>query len=281
MDVLTTVPAMRSAARAAKAAGRSIGFVPTMGSLHEGHLSLMRLARQRADVLVASIFVNPLQFGPNEDLGRYPRALAQDTAMCEFCGVDYLFCPAAADMYAPDRSVFVDEISLSQGLCGASRAGHFRGVLTVVAKLFNLVMPDVAVFGQKDAQQAAVIKRMVRDLNYGIEIVVAPIVREPDGLAMSSRNTYLAPEDRSQALWLSRTLGHAVAAAAQGVDASQSLDGAMRALLAQNAPGVAVEYIAIVDGETLKPVDRVRSGTLIAIAAKVGKTRLIDNVVLE
>ncbi len=280
MDVLRTVVAMQAASRSARKAGGRIGFVPTMGFLHEGHLSLMRLARERCDVLAVSIFVNPTQFGPNEDLDQYPRDFERDAALCESCGVDVLFFPPVDEMYAADSSVFVDENLLSAGLCGANRAGHFQGVLTVVAKLFNMVLPDVAVFGQKDAQQAALIQRMVRDLNFPIEVVVAPIVREPDGLAMSSRNTYLSAEARAQALWLSRALGEAEAGAVGGNADSATLEAGMRALLEREAPDVEIAYIAIVSAESLVPVDTAGPGTLIAIAARVGKTRLIDNTVL-
>ncbi len=280
MNILRTVAEMQEASRSARRAGHRIGFVPTMGFLHEGHLSLMRLAREQCDVLVASIFVNPTQFGPGEDLDKYPRDFERDADLCECCGVDVLFFPPVDEMYAADSSVFVDETLLSAGLCGASRAGHFRGVLTVVAKLFNMVLPDVAVFGQKDAQQAALIQRMVRDLNFPIKIVIAPIVREPDGLAMSSRNTYLSAEERAQALWLSRALAKAEAGAAVGSAESAALEAGMRSLLRHEAPGVEIEYIAIVNEASLAPVDTAEPGTLIAIAARVGKTRLIDNVVL-
>jgi pantoate--beta-alanine ligase len=280
MKVISTIAAMQAVAREVHGTGRSIGLVPTMGFLHEGHLSLMHLARERADILVASIFVNPTQFGPNEDLALYPRNLARDTALCASSGVDYLFCPSTSEMYASDCTVFVDEDTLSTGLCGASRAGHFRGVLTVVAKLFNMVLPDVAVFGQKDAQQAALIQRMVRDLNFPIEIVVAPIVREPDGLAMSSRNTYLSADERAEALWLHRALDQAKASAAAGAASRAVLVSDMRALLAREAPGVNIEYIEVVAAVSLVPVDSAVPGVLIAIAAKVGKTRLIDNIIL-
>ncbi len=280
MDVLRTVAEMQAVSRRAMQAGQRIGFVPTMGFLHEGHLSLMRQARRQCDLLVASIFVNPTQFGPNEDLDQYPRDFERDAALCEACGVDVIFFPPVDEMYASDSSVYIDEDLLSKGLCGASRAGHFRGVLTVVAKLFNMVQPDVAVFGQKDAQQAALIRRMVRDLNFPIEIIVAPTVREPDGLAMSSRNTYLSDEEREQALSLNRSLEKAKSLFKGGETSSQRLDETMRAQIRKEGPMVDVEYIAIVDGESLEPVDVVAPGTLIALAARVGKTRLIDNVVV-
>jgi pantoate--beta-alanine ligase len=280
MNVLKSVSAMQSASLGCRQAGRRVGFVPTMGFLHDGHLSLMRIARERADVLVASIFVNPTQFGPNEDLDQYPRDLERDMELCESCGVDLLFCPPVEEMYAPDATVFVDEHDLAMGLCGASRGGHFRGVLTVVAKLFNMVLPDVAVFGQKDAQQAALIRRMVRDLNFPVEIVVGPIVREADGLAMSSRNSYLSDDERAEALWLHRALAEAERQVGLGATESSVLVESMCALLACEAPGVAVEYIEVVDAESLVPAEVAGAGSLIAIAARVGKTRLIDNVVL-
>ena len=280
MDILRTVGEMQSVSRDAGKAGSRIGFVPTMGFLHEGHLSLMRLAREQCDLLVVSIFVNPTQFGPNEDLDQYPRDLERDVALCESCGVDIVFFPPVDEMYAGDSSVYIDEDQLSAGLCGSSRKGHFRGVLTVVAKLFNMVRPDIAVFGQKDAQQAALIRRMVRDLNFPVNVVVAPIIREPDGLAMSSRNTYLSPEERAQALWLNRVLVEAKASIDKGTPSSRALEAGMRSLLDSQAPGVDVEYIAIVDGDSLEPIDEAGAGTLIAIAARVGKTRLIDNVVV-
>jgi pantoate--beta-alanine ligase len=251
-----------------------------MGFLHEGHLSLMKVARRRADIIVVSIFVNPTQFGPNEDLDRYPRDLDRDKKLCESCGVDFLFFPAVEDMYGDDASVYVDEEEMSAGLCGASRSGHFRGVLTVVAKLFNMVAPDVAVFGQKDAQQAALIKRMVRDLNFPIEIITAPIVREPDGLAMSSRNTFLSSEERQQALWLSKSLQLAESMVERGEHDCAVIKSAMRKLLAENAPGIKFEYVAIVDAVSLRPQKNISGETLVALAARVGNTRLIDNIIV-
>jgi len=281
MEIITTVSAMQSIARDMRRSGRRIGFVPTMGFLHDGHLELMRAARKKSDVLVASIFVNPTQFGPNEDFECYPRDAERDQSLCESVGVDYLFFPPVEEVYASDASVYVDEEQLSVGLCGGSRKGHFRGVLTVVAKLFNMVLPDVAVFGQKDAQQAALIRRMVRDLNFPIDIVVAPIVREPDGLAMSSRNAYLSDSEREQALWLSRSLQLAESMVAAGTFAAHELECAMRDFLAINASEVELEYIAIVDAVGLQPLEAVEGETLIALAARVGKTRLIDNIILN
>jgi pantoate--beta-alanine ligase len=281
MEIITTVSAMQSIARDMRRSGRRIGFVPTMGFLHDGHLELMRTARKKSDVLVASIFVNPTQFGPNEDFECYPRDAERDQSLCESVGVDYLFFPPVEEVYASDASVYVDEEQLSVGLCGGSRKGHFRGVLTVVAKLFNMVLPDIAVFGQKDAQQAALIRRMVRDLNFPIDIVVAPIVREADGLAMSSRNAYLSDSEREQALWLSHSLQLAESMVAAGTFDAHELECAMRDFLAINASEVELEYIAIVDAVGLQPLEAVEGETLIALAARVGKTRLIDNIMLN
>jgi len=271
---------MQSISRDSHNAGLRVGFVPTMGFLHEGHLSLIGLAREQADVIVVSIFVNPTQFGPNEDLDRYPRDLERDKVLCESCGVDYLFFPAVDDVYPADSSVFVDENKVSSGLCGAGRPGHFRGVLTVVAKLFNMVLPDIAVFGQKDAQQAAVIKRMVRDLNFPVEIVVGPIVREDDGLAMSSRNTFLSADERAQALWLNKALQLAESMVKDGNSESLAIEFAMLNLLDKKAHDIKPEYIAIVDATSMKPVNMAGEGILIAIAARIGKTRLIDNMIM-
>ncbi len=281
MDVLTTVASMQSASRNLTLARRSIGLVPTMGFLHDGHLSLVRIARKHSDVVVVSIFVNPTQFGPGEDLDRYPRDFERDCRLCEDSGVDIIFAPPVDEMYVDDASVFVDEKFLATGLCGASRDGHFRGVLTVVAKLFNMVQPDIAVFGQKDAQQAALIKRMVRDLNFPVDVMIGPIVREADGLAMSSRNSYLSPEDRADALWLHRSLEMAERKLAGGAVESSAIIKDMRSLIAKAAPKIDVEYIEVVDGVTLKPLEVIRSGSLIALAARVGQTRLIDNIIFR
>jgi pantoate--beta-alanine ligase len=273
-----TVAELRERLAVVRAAGRRIGFVPTMGALHEGHLSLMRLAGQSTDHVVVSIFVNPTQFGPDEDLASYPRTLARDEQLCRSVGVETVFAPAASSMYAADASVRVVERSLSTGLCGASRPGHFDGVATVVCKLFNIVQPDVAVFGQKDAQQLALIRRMVRDLDMPVEIVAAPIVRESDGLAMSSRNSYLTQDERERALCLSRGLrGVERYFSAGGNDVAVTRD----MLIAEvSAVGGELDYVACVDAETLDVVPSLRSGTLVALAVRIGTTRLIDNVVL-
>jgi len=258
--------------------GRRIGFVPTMGYLHAGHLSLVDEAKKQADVVVVSIFVNPTQFGPQEDFATYPRDEQRDMTLCQEAGVAAVFLPAPATMYASDASVFVDETTLQHGLCGAKRPGHFRGVCTVVAKLFNIVLPDVAVFGQKDFQQAAIIRRMVRDLNFPVSIVVAPTLREPDGLAMSSRNVYLNAEERKQALGLNRTLDVVTASLNAGESSAETLRHQMCEILEQH--GLRIDYAEIVDADTLAPVKDVAQGHVALIAAYCGKTRLIDNRVL-
>ncbi len=261
-------------AKARVRAGRRIGLVPTMGYLHEGHLSLVAAAKKKgADEIVVSVFVNPVQFGPNEDYAKYPRDEKADLAKCRAAGATAVFFPTPENMYLPRHSVYVNEETLSAGLCGARRPGHFRGVCTVVAKLFNLVTPDFAVFGQKDYQQAQVIKRMVRDLNFGLEVVVAPIVREPSGLARSSRNTYLSDDERARALALSRALA--------GVTAGKSAASEIRRVTKfLEKAGLVVDYVAAVDGETLEPVKKLAKGNCVLLAVYDGKTRLIDNRVL-
>jgi pantoate--beta-alanine ligase len=280
MDLISSATEMQQRALALRAAGRRIALVPTMGYLHEGHLSLVRLARKRADVVILSLFVNPTQFGPNEDFSRYPRDFERDRALCEKAGVDLLFAPEKESMYVADASVRVTEECLSRGLCGASRPGHFSGVTTVVAKLFNLCQPHVAVFGEKDAQQIRVIRRMVRDLDFPVEIVGAPIVREPDGLAMSSRNVLLKPEHRRQAVCLRRALDVAKRLVALSERNPDGLRAAMEAEIAV-APDAVIDYIAIVDDYSLEPVVRVKRPVLVALAVKFGNVRLIDNEVLK
>ena len=256
--------------RRQKLAGRKIALVPTMGYLHEGHLSLIAAAKRKgADEIVVSVFVNPVQFCPGEDYEKYPRDEQADLAKCRRAGATAVFFPTPANMYLDRHSVYVEETELSQGLCGARRPGHFRGVCTVVAKLFNLAHPDFAVFGQKDYQQAQIVRRMVRDLNFDLEVVVAPIVREPSGLARSSRNTYLSEGERAQALAISRGL----AALKPGARLS-----ALAARLAR--AGLKVDYVECVDAETLEPRRRVAEGCCVLVAAYCGKTRLIDNRVL-
>jgi pantoate--beta-alanine ligase len=262
---------------AARTRGERIAVVPTMGYLHDGHLSLMREARRRAAMVVATIFVNPTQFGPTEDLSRYPRDFARDCAMMETVPVDVVFAPAAADMYPPRAQTWVEVTELTRGLCGKGRPGHFRGVTTIVAKLFNLVKPHLAFFGEKDFQQLRAIQQMVADLNFDIEVVPMPIVRERDHLAMSSRNAYLTPEQRCDALALSRAL----AAARKNFSCARSAEELVRvATKILRRPGIAIEYVEVVDAETLEPAASLEAPVLMAIAARVGKTRLIDNVVL-
>jgi len=276
---ITAVPDLRSWTRAQRAAGRRIGFVPTMGYLHEGHLALVDEARRLADSLILSIFVNPLQFGPAEDLARYPRDLPRDRALASARGVDALFVPTVADMYPPGSEVRVSPGLIADRWEGAARPGHFTGVLTVVAKLFHLVEPDVACFGQKDIQQLTLVRRMVRDLDWPVEIVAVPTVREPDGLALSSRNAYLGAEDRGRAVVLSRALQTAHQAWRGGETRAPALEGRMRQVLGTE-PTVAVEYISIADSDALAPVATADERTVVAIAARIGGTRLIDNIKL-
>lgn len=265
--------------RARKSAGKKIALVPTMGYLHEGHLSLIAEARRRkADEIVVSVFVNPVQFGPNEDYAKYPRDEKADLAKCRAAGATAVFFPTPSNMYLDRHSTYVVEEDLSKGLCGARRPGHFRGVCTVVAKLFNLAHPDFAVFGQKDYQQAQVVKRMVRDLNFDLDIVVAPIVREPSGLARSSRNTYLSASEREAALVLSRSL--AALKAAASVSPRPAKSALAKVAAAIEKAGLKVDYVECVDAETLENAKRVASGTCVLVAAYDGKTRLIDNVLI-
>jgi pantoate--beta-alanine ligase len=281
MKTLHTAAEMRAASAEGRSRGQSVGFVPTMGALHDGHLSLVRAARERCDVVVTSIFVNPTQFGPTEDFAKYPRTLESDSAQLAQEKVDLLFAPATEEMYPPGATTFVNVEGLSERLDGRSRPGHFRGVTTIVNKLFHIVQPDFAFFGQKDAAQVAVIQKMVRDLGIPVEIVVCPIVREADGLAMSSRNAYLSPEDRQRALILQRALRAVEAAYQQGERSIVALRQIAEEVFAQE-PKVVVDYIELVDPSTLKPRGAVvTGGELVAVAAKVGATRLIDNIVLR
>jgi pantoate--beta-alanine ligase len=279
MRTITSLGDMSEAVRLARASGRTVGLVPTMGFLHEGHLSLVRASRSRTDVTVVSIFVNPLQFGPREDFRDYPRDLARDSAMLEAEGVDILFCPEAGEMYPPGFQTFVEVRDLQDKLCGRSRPGHFRGVCTVVLKLFEIVRPEAAFFGQKDAQQAVIIKRFVRDLDLDVAVEVCPIVREPDGLALSSRNTYLGPDERRAATVLWRGLEEARKAYGAGERRSDVL-GKLVADLVAAEPLARPDYIAVVDPETLDPLDRVDGRALVALAVFIGRTRLIDNILL-
>jgi len=279
MKVIHDVQEMQSVSRAAAVQGLTVGFVPTMGALHEGHLSLVRLAREHASVVVVSIFVNPLQFGPTEDFEQYPRTLDADCARLQGEGVDIVFAPSAAQMYPSDATTVVHVEGLSDKLDGRSRPGHFRGVSTVVAKLFHIVQPACAVFGQKDAAQVAVLRRMVRDLNMGIELIIAPIVREADGLALSSRNAYLTSEQRKQALVLHRALEQIAALAASGERNASKLRATALAVISSE-PAAQLDYFEIIDPNTLEPLADVTHGALAAVAATFGSTRLIDNILL-
>lgn len=278
MKIADTVDEVRRQVRAWRAQGQTVGLVPTMGYLHEGHRSLIECAVKENDRVVVSVFVNPMQFGPTEDLASYPRDLDRDAAVCEDAGASLVFHPEPEQMYAPDFSSYIDMNTLTGGLCGKSRPTHFRGVCTVVAKLFNIVTPDRAYFGQKDAQQLAVIRHMVSDLSYGIEIVGCPIVREQDGLAKSSRNTYLSPEERKAALVLSRSLGLAEKLLEQGEKDAGVVADAIRHEIEQE-PLARIDYVEIVDYNTLEPVQSTEGEILAAIAVYIGKTRLIDNYV--
>ena len=278
MEILETPEEMRRFADDAARKGRRIGFVPTMGFLHEGHAALIRQSVSRCDSTVVSIFVNPTQFGPNEDLAQYPRDLERDQALCHRLGTAVLFVPEPSEIYPTGYCTFVDPGPLGEPLCGRFRPGHFRGVATVVAKLFNIVQPDLAFFGQKDLQQTVVIRRMVRDLNLPVDIVVAPTLREADGLALSSRNTYLAPEERTRSLALSKGLFAAQEAFEGGErDSDRLLALARKPLSAVDE----VQYLELVDAATLDPVvGEVRRMSALCVAARVGRTRLIDNVLL-
>lgn len=274
-EILRTADQVRECVRALRSRGQKLALVPTMGYLHEGHLSLMREGKRRAQVCAASLFVNPRQFGPNEDLGRYPRDEAGDLEKCRRVGVDFLWAPEAAEVYPKGFQTSVKVAELEKGLCGASRPHHFEGVATVVAKLFNVFRPDVALFGQKDYQQLKIIERLNRDLDFGIEIVGMPIVRESDGLAMSSRNAYLTPEERARALGLSRAIRAAEHMRENGeLRAARLLDAARAELEAVQAR---IDYLALVDPETLEPLETAEGPARILVAAFVGKTRLIDN----
>lgn len=279
MEVINRIEAGRERIRAARAAGKRIGVVPTMGALHEGHLSLMRRAAAECDFVVTTIFVNPTQFGPNEDLARYPRDLEADCRLAEGAGVDLVLAPPVAEVYRPGAATWVTVDGLDTRLEGASRPGHFRGVATVVAKLFNMTLPDRAYFGMKDYQQLQVIRRMTRDLDVPLEIVPCETVREADGLAMSSRNRYLSPEGRATALSISRSLAAARERLAVGERSPLALAAAARAVL-DAEPGIRIDYVEIADADSLEPITAVERPAVLLIAGWVGTTRLIDNAVL-
>lgn len=280
MDICYTIKDVRERVNAWKREGLTVGFVPTMGYLHEGHKSLMEAARANNDRVVVSVFVNPMQFGPNEDLESYPRDFEKDSALCESVGVDLIFRPEPEEMYADGFCSYVDMNGLTTELCGKSRPIHFRGVQTVVLKLFNIVKPDRAYFGQKDAQQLAVIKRMVKDLNVDTEIVGCPIVREADGLAKSSRNTYLNPNERKAALILSRSLKLGRELIENGETDSNAVIKAITDSI-NTEPLAKIDYVDVVDFDTITPVDKIGKSVLVAIAVYIGKTRLIDNFIIE
>ncbi|MCF2662738.1 pantoate--beta-alanine ligase [Pseudoflavonifractor phocaeensis] len=278
MQVTTTVAETRALVKSWKKEGKTVGLVPTMGYLHEGHASLIRKCREENNIVVVSVFVNPTQFGPNEDLEAYPRDFQRDSALCESLGADLIFHPEPEEMYQ-DPCAYVSIETLSENLCGRTRPIHFRGVCTVVSKLFHIVAPDKAYFGQKDAQQLAIIRKMVRDLNFDIEIVGCPIIREEDGLAKSSRNTYLNPQERQAALCLSRAVKRGQELIAPGMD-SEAVLSEMRKII-EAEPLAKIDYVSMVDALTMKDVEKVDRDVLVAMAVYIGKTRLIDNFSYE
>ena len=279
MKIVETVKEVREQVKEWKKQGLTVGFVPTMGYLHEGHKSLMDAARKDNDKVVVSIFVNPMQFGPTEDLAAYPRDLDHDAALCQTAGVDLIFHPEPEEMYEKDFCSFVDMTGLTEGLCGKTRPIHFRGVCTVVNKFFNIVTPDRAYFGQKDGQQLAVIKRMVRDLNMDIEIIGCPIVREEDGLAKSSRNTYLSPEERKAALILSKTVALGKELAKTEKDANKVVEAMKKNI--ETEPMAKIDYVEAVDALSMEPVEKLEGTCMLAMAVYIGKTRLIDNTLIN
>lgn len=280
MKIIHTVQEAREAIAQACADGKSIGLVPTMGYFHEGHLSLMKKAREDNGFVVVSVFVNPTQFGPSEDFAAYPRDLAHDAQMAEGVGVDLVFNPPVEEMYPHGYSTYVEVERLTEVLCGARRPGHFRGVTTVVSKLFNIVQPDRAYFGQKDFQQLKVIQRMVRDLNFPLEVIGMPIFREADGLAMSSRNTYLNPDERKAALVLSKTLKYAQELVDSGVTSGAELTSKVEEFI-RREPLADIDYVSLVESENLACINTIEDEAVLALAVRIGKTRLIDNVLLK
>jgi pantoate--beta-alanine ligase len=280
MKIIKSVKEMQAFSEACRTQGRTIAFVPTMGYLHQGHAHLMREGRKLGDVLIVSIFVNPTQFGPGEDFEKYPRDWERDAQLCESVGADVIFAPTAAEMYPQGYQTAITVSQVSQNLCGAARPTHFQGVATVVAKLFNCAKPHVALFGEKDFQQLVVIRRMVQDLNMDIQIIGVPTVREQDGLAMSSRNTYLSADERVSALSLSRGLNRAQELFQQGERRSRVLINTVREMI-EKEPGAAVDYIKVCDIETLQDIETIAGPAVIALAVKIGRARLIDNIVLK
>jgi pantoate--beta-alanine ligase len=280
MTLCVKADEIRAASRSAHAAAKTVGFVPTMGALHQGHLSLVRAAKSQSDVVIVSIFVNPAQFGPNEDFGKYPRTLERDRELLDGEGIDLLFAPSVSEIYPDGAVTYVTVEGMSERLDGASRPGHFRGVTTVLTKLFNIIEPDLAFFGQKDAAQVAIVHRMVRDLKIPVEIVVCPIVRESDGLAMSSRNAYLDNEERKRALVLHGSLMAAEEVFKSGERrASRLIESGLKVFAAE--PAVRLDYFEVVDPESLETVETIARPTLVVVAAYVGTTRLIDNLILS
>jgi len=280
MKIIDSIQRMAMLSKILKKESKTIGLVPTMGYLHDGHLSLIKTAKQHTDVAVVSIFVNPIQFSPKEDLDKYPRDLKRDEEMARLAGADVLFNPSAVDMYPEGYETYVDVERLSASLCGPHRPGHFRGVATVVVKLFGIVKPDIAYFGQKDAQQSVIIKKMVEDLNMDIDIKVLPTVREKDGLAMSSRNIYLSEKERKDALCLIEAISKAEAAVKSGERSASKIIKMMEGIIKEK-PTAKIDYIDAVDTKSLRPVDTISKETLIALAVFVGKTRLVDNAILS
>jgi pantoate--beta-alanine ligase len=277
MDIIRSPAAMTAWSNRKITERRTIALVPTMGSFHDGHLSLMRLTARQADCVVVSLFVNPFQFGPAEDLEQYPRDFERDAALAAQEKIDVLFAPTVEDMYPAGYQTRVMVSELSRGLCGAERPGHFEGVTTVVAKLFNIIRPQLSVFGEKDYQQLTIIRQMVEDLNWNVDIIGHPIIREPDGLAMSSRNAYLSPEEREKARCLSQAIKHARSIISAGQTDVGLLEAEIESLLASSDPAVQVEYIHIVDQNSLKPQSQIDRNSLLTMAVKIGRTRLIDN----
>jgi pantoate--beta-alanine ligase len=280
MNVVTTINEVRDAVAQARKKGLRIGFVPTMGDLHSGHMALVAAAKKQTDFVVVSVFVNPTQFGPNEDYARYTRNLPRDAELCTAAGVDIIFAPSVGEMYPQEKLTWVNVEKLSEPLCGQSRPDHFRGVTTVCAKLFNIVGPDVAFFGRKDAQQSIIIRRMVMDLNMPLAIVVCPTVREADGLAMSSRNKYLGSQERAAAPVIYAALKECANLLAAGTVDTKTLETAIRTTI-EKTPSAQIDYIGIMDTDTLVPVERIDGETLVAVAVRIGSTRLIDNLVFD
>lgn len=280
MDIIRDIPPLKEKIKNTKETGKTIGFVPTMGYLHQGHLSLIKAARKECDFVVVSIYVNPIQFGAGEDFEEYPRDLTRDAQLSQEVGVDLIFAPSDRAMYPGGYATFVDVERLTEGLCGKNRPGHFKGVTTVVTKLFNLVEPHKSYFGQKDAQQALVLKKMVEDLNMNVELKIMPTLREPDGLAMSSRNSYLSPEEREAGQALFKSLSRAEKMIVQGIRESKEIIFHMMEIL-QKEDLLDVEYIEIVDTKNLEKIEKLQGEVLIALAARAGKTRLIDNIMVE